>query len=99
DGRLVARTKRRSVGASLQNLDVVLCDERLDRGMIVIIAAIDVDEVFGEAPGMTVRCRRASCDPTLRNVWGMSRGPTTMAPAVAVTFCPPMVISNSPSRT
>jgi hypothetical protein len=51
DGRLGARTKWRSAGASLQNLNVVFRDERLDRGVVAIVDAIDIDEVVGEPSG------------------------------------------------
>jgi hypothetical protein len=82
-----------------KNLDVVLCDERLDRGMIVIIDAIDVDEVVGEAPGndgqMQARVLRSDVAKRVGNVTrtdhdGAGRGRHLL---------PPMVISNSPSRT
>ena len=44
------QTKHRIVGASFQNLHVVLCDQRLDRSVIAVVDAIDIDEVVGEPP-------------------------------------------------
>ena len=46
----MARAKRRIVCASFQNLNVVLCDDRLDPSLIAIVYAIHIDEVVGEPP-------------------------------------------------